>query len=259
MPRFGLKLGAHEKDLAVAAEKLWRQQGYDFLELYVLRDVDPGCAALWKWYDGVLVLHAPHAMGGFNFARPEMAADNAGTVECIEAFRERMNPDMVIFHPGLDGDVEELFRQVSDLRSGHPELHSVMLLENKPRLGLGGEHCLGSSPEEMRDILHAAGCGFCLDIRHAFAYSAWAGREWRAVLRDFAALNPRLWHAADGDAAAVVDSHLHIGEGSMPWDEISEFWDRETPVTIECVKERAEMLDDFRRDMDLLCRRTARL
>ncbi len=39
-------------------------------------------------------------------------------------------------------------------------------------------------------------------------------------MEEFAALKPLLWHAADGDATGVIDSHNHIGEGSMPWEEI---------------------------------------
>ncbi len=143
MPRFGLKLGIHEKNLAVVAETLHLRKQYDFLELYVPRAAKPDHADFWRWHDGVLVLHAPHALGGFNFARGEMAADNGRVLELLEALREKMNPAMIVFHPGLDGDIEETFLQVDALRRGHPDLHRVMLLENKPRVGLRGEKCLG--------------------------------------------------------------------------------------------------------------------
>lgn len=259
MPRFGLKLGLHEKEFAVVAETLSREKRFDFLELYVPRDAKPEYAALWRWYDGVLVLHAPHAMGGFNFARREMAADNIKTLETLDALREAMNPAMAVFHPGLDGDAEEMFRQVAALRRERPELHRIMILENKPRLGLNGEHCLGSSPTEMREILAAAECGFCLDIRHALAYAAWAGLEWRNVLNDFAELAPRLWHAADGDIHGVIDSHGHIGDGTVPWEEISGLWSKESLVTIECAKAASEALGDFQRDIGLLRRKTEKI
>ncbi len=258
MPRFGLKLGVHEKELAPVAETLWREKQYDFLELYVPRDAKSECAALWHWYDGVLILHAPHAAGGFNFARREMMLDNMRIMERLETLRERMNPALVVFHPGLDGDVEEMFRQVVVLLREYPRLHRIMLLENKPRLGLKGEQCLGSSPAEMRTILAETSCDCCLDIRHAFAYAAWAGLEWRKVLEDFTALKPRLWHAADGDITDTVDSHRHIGEGAMPWREIGEFWDRESMVTIECIKAQSEMLRDFQHDIVMLRQKTER-
>jgi endonuclease IV len=258
MPQFGLKLGVHEKDLASVVEILWREKCFDFLELYVPYDVEPESSALWEWYDGVLVLHAPHAAGGFNFAKYEMAAGNAGGVARMEALRERMMPGMVVFHPGLDGEIEDLFRQIADLKCEYPDLHRVMLLENKPRLGLGGEHCLGSSPEEMRRILAETGCGFCLDVRHAFAYAAWAGLEWRGVIGGFAEIKPRLWHAADGDVTSHIDSHGHIGEGTMPWEEISEFWNDLSLITIECIKAREKKLKDFLQDIALLHRRTER-
>lgn len=84
MPRFGLKLGVHEKEFAAAAERLWLRKRYDFLELYVPIDVKSGHTALWRWYDGFLVLHAPHAAGGFNFAQHSMAVGNAKVIECLE-------------------------------------------------------------------------------------------------------------------------------------------------------------------------------
>lgn len=259
MPRFGLKLGVHEKELAAVAKTLWQEKQFDFLELYVLKNARVDQAEFWNWYDGVLVLHAPHSAGGFNFARSEMAADNAKTLELLDAFREQMNPAMMVFHSGADGDIEETFRQVAALRREYPELHSVMLLENKPRLGLNGEYCLGSSSEEMRKILTETECGFCLDVRHAFAYAAWAGLEWRGIIEDFAALKPRLWHAADGGINSNVDSHNHIGEGTMPWEEIGAFWDENFLVTIECAKTQSEILKDFQQDIHLLRRRTGKL
>ena len=254
MARFGLKLGVHEADLASVAEELWRAGRYDFLELYVPRDARPEQADLWRWYDGFLVLHAPHAAAGFNFARPELATDNFRALELMEALRARLRPAMAVFHPGLDGDVGETLQRVGALRRAFPELHRVMLLENKPRLGMNGEQCLGSSPLEMRALLAETGCGFCLDLRHAYAYAAWAGRKWREVLEEFVDLKPRLWHAADGDVAGVVDSHGHIGEGNMPWAELGAFWDADSPVTIECRKEPALRLVDFLEDMETLRR-----
>lgn len=167
-----------------------------------------------------------------------------------------MNPAMIVFHPGLDGDIKETFRQVAALRREYPKLHRIMLLENKPRLGLGDEHCLGSSPEEMRTLLAETGCGFCLDVRHAFAYAAWAGRKWWVVIEEFVRLEPCLWHAADGIADSKTDSHDHIGDGTMPWESLALFWNNESFVTLECVKETMVMLKDFQGDLDLLRRRT---
>jgi endonuclease IV len=256
LPQFGLKLGVGETVLARRAEILWRKKQIDFFELYIPRDVESGSAEFWRWYNGVLVFHAPHAFGGFNFAQSGMVAENAAILVGIEALREKMNPGMVIFHPGLNGNIKELFRQVAGVRQEYPDLHSIMLMENKPRIGLNGEKCLGSSPAEMRNILSETGCGFCCDVRHAFAYAAWAGREWHEVLAEFAELEPRLWHVADGDMDSHVDSHKHIGDGSMPWEKIGGFWTGDAMVTIECAKVQNEMLKDFLQDVALLRRRT---
>jgi sugar phosphate isomerase/epimerase len=252
LPIFGLKLGLHEAKLAVAAREIWDGGVYGFLELYVPLDADPEDASHWAWFDGPLVLHAPHAFGGFNFASRELAAGNSRCLAKLDELHRRMRPKFMVFHPGLDGEKGEMFRQIGELAKNHPDLHRLMLIENKPRLGLRGEICLGASPGEMREILSGTGCGFCLDVRHALAYAAWAGLDWCGVVRDFAAISPRLWHAADGRMADRTDSHLHIGDGDLPWAQIGAFWSHDAMVTLECAKEPSLCLSDFSADLTRL-------
>lgn len=248
MAKFGLKLGLGESSLAAVAEKLWRRGGFDFLELYIPTQARVDDTENWRWYDGVLVLHAPHSVGGFNFAKPEMEDGNRRAWNLVEAVRHELRPELAVFHPGLDGSADEALRQISLLAGECPDLLRVMILENKPRIGMNGEDCLGAFPEDMRGLLAASGCGFCLDIRHAFAAAAWAGRDWRGILDGFAALSPRLWHAADGWTADRADSHLHIGDGDMPWRELAAYWRHNDMVTIECAKNSSGELDDFLAD-----------
>lgn len=254
MPRFGLKLGIGESTLARTAETLWRSRGFDFLELFIPLDASADHAANWRWYDGVLALHAPHAAGGFNFAQREKEATNFRFLPGLEEIRHRLHPAIVVFHPGLNGSVAETLRQIEGLARAYPELHRCMALENKPRRGMNGEACLGASPREISELLGHAGCGFCLDVRHACAYAAADGVYWRDALCDFASLNPCLWHAADGNTEDVHDSHDHIGEGRIPWALVAPFWRKETLVTIECEKRPDNKLRDFLDDTERLRR-----
>ena len=245
MTKFGLKLGIGETALIPAAQKLRRHDGYDFLELYVPMTSVPSDAENWRWYDGLLVLHAPHALGGFNFAKAEMETGNFRCLESLETLRASMSPGMIVFHPGLDGDIGETFRQIKRMREEFPGLHRIALLENKPKVGLNGEECLGASPEEIQEMLGETGCGFCLDVRHAFAYAAWAREDGLDVVKRFAKLSPRLWHAADGMSASAIDSHDHIGEGDIPWGALAAHWGANAMVTLECKKDADRLLDDF--------------
>ena len=254
MSLFGLKLGIHEEELSRRAGELWRDGRFDFLELYASTPIDSSTVALWDWYDGKLVVHAPHSGSGFNFARRDMKESNFQTLHDLSAITERLAPALVVFHPGLDGPMEEGLGQLAEMRRLYPELHRIMLLENKPRLGIHGENCLGASPEEMRTLLESVGCGLCLDVRHAFAYASWAGLDWRGVIDDFVSCNPLLWHAADGLVADCVDSHLHIGAGDMPWREIAEWWSAADMITLECVKRPEALLADFLDDLAVLRR-----
>jgi len=251
-PLFGLKLGIGEAEQARRAAILWNNHKYDFLELYIHSYAKPEDAALWFWYEGFLVLHGPHSGSGFNFASHDKAEANMRAVELVDAIRRRLLPDIVIFHPGLDGEMSEALRQIGLVRKNFPDLHEIMLLENKPAIGLDGEICLGASPEEIKMMLGETGCGFCLDVRHAFAYAAANNLSGIEVLKEMVQLRPRLWHVADGLVDSPLDSHLHIGEGDMPLRDISLFWSLNTLVTIECQKNPNENLVDFLKDITLL-------
>ena len=243
--KLGLKLGVNEHALLDAAQELWASKQFDFLELYIPIDSSATDAKNWQWYDGQIILHAPHAYGGFNFAIPQLEASNLNALRLLDSFRSDLSPDKIIFHPGLEGQQSEAFRQIDLLRQKFPELHALMLIENKPALGLNGEVCLGASPKEIGAYLAHADCGFCLDIRHAVAYARWADESWRETLACFMQLNPTLWHAADGLISDYKDSHEHIGDGDIPWSEVVKLWSDETYVTIECKKESSQNLADF--------------
>lgn len=249
MPRYGLKLGIGEEALGTEAARIWtRGGGFDFLELYVPLSTDCGVVRLWDWYDGPLVLHAPHSVGGFNFADPKLRDSNRSMLHRLADMTSAMQPRWVVFHPGYNGDEAELFLQAEWLRTNLPDLHAVALLENKPLVALDGLRCLGASPGDMRRLLGETGCGFCLDVRHATAFAASAGRNWLEVVAEFGELSPSLWHAADGRTGDLVDSHDHFGAGNIDWRRLAPLLNADSMVTIECSKESEAELRDFLED-----------
>ncbi len=249
MPLYGLKLGIGETTLARTAEALWRQRKFDFLELYLPLTARVEDAALWTWCDGEIILHAPHSVGGFNFASASLRNSNRAMLEKLAALVHAMRPLRVVFHPGYDGTESECLRQIEALRKEWPELHRVMLLENKPLTALDGLLCLGASPVDMRHLLDEAECGFCFDVRHAIAYAANAGLPWLDTVREFAQFIPAICHVADGNIEEYVDSHLHFGEGNIDWNVVGELLSFDTRVTIECKKDPAANLNDFLEDL----------
>lgn len=249
MAKFSLKLGVGESSLSAVAETMWKNNGFDFLELYVPHDARPEYADIWGWYDGTLVLHAPHATGGFNFSKRKMAESNQAILQRVDILRRKLSPGMIIFHPGLGGDIMETFRQVDGMTDKYPELRRLMILENKPRMGPTDEFGLIPSPEEFRAAIERLECGFCFDVRHACAYAASASRDWRDVVAAFVELKPCLWHVADGLLTDTLDSHLHIYDGDMPWEFFAGLWSQQTLITVECKKDPVLCLQDFAQDI----------
>ena len=236
--------------LAKVAATLWQEGVFDFLELFVPATASLSEADSWAWYDGVLVLHGPHSECGFNFADSRLSESNRVVLAQLDDMVRLMKPMGVVLHPGCGGSQEEFESQVKWIKAATPDLHKVLLIENKPMIALDGRRCLGASPEELSRCLAVAECGFCFDIRHAVAYAAAAEKEWLEVAETFFSFNPALFHIADGKIEERVDSHDHFGAGNIDWRSLAPAWSPESLLTIECRKDPALRLVDFQRDLE---------
>lgn len=250
MLRLGLKLWSTDTQYLGAARALHARGVFDFLELMV-----PGASSLedlprWADVPWPIILHAPHSECGLNMAQAALESQNrAEIVRVAEACRV-LRPERVIFHPGLEGALDETIRQIGVFRRACPEPFRLGVIENKPRRGLRGQTLCGAAPEEIRRVMTATGLGFCLDLPHAVAYANWAGQPWHAVVEEFLRLRPVMFHLADGDAQAEIDAHLHLGAGTLPLKEILARIPPGATVTLETDKRLPDRLDDFVDDIE---------
>ena len=127
-----------------------------------------------------------------------------------------------------------------------------MIIENKPSIGLNGETCIGSTPEEIDEIISATGVPFCLDIGHAICAANAHGVDPIEFLRDFLQRAPLMFHLTDGDWHSKRDSHLHFGEGNYPLDAILELLPRDARVTNEARRLDGSSLREVSADVEAL-------
>ena len=250
--KVGLKAWSLNRQYIKPARILFARGIFDFIELYVHSSSTAADCEAWRGVCPDTRLHAPHSLDGFNPARPEMFRKNCELLKVVEGFRKALLPKSVVFHPGVDGKIEEVFRQFAAFRSLCPEMFEAALVENKPTLGLKDEQCVGSSPAEIRLLIKNTGMGFCLDFGHAFCYAVEAGRDIKAVVKEFLEFDPVLFHVSDGIMASSRDSHLHLGAGDFDLKEVLGYVPDEGCVVIECPHDLKDRLDDFERDVEFL-------
>lgn len=247
--KLGLKLWSSNASHLEPALALYEEGIFDYVELLVVPGKGRDFLKQWKDVPFPVSLHAPHYAMGLNFSLKECEQKNRMLIEEVEAFREALGPLYVVFHPGVQGSLEETIRQIKIFKGEFPDLFNMVLLENKPKIGLKEEICVGASPEEIKKILDETGLGFCLDIGHAICYAAWKQMRYEDVVNQFLKLSPGIFHLTDGDAKSVKDQHGHFGEGNFDLLQVFTMIPDGARVTIETGKSSEVGLNDFRKDI----------
>jgi endonuclease IV/RimJ/RimL family protein N-acetyltransferase len=206
---------------------------FDYIELFIKPGSSKKFLSQWTDMDIPFVLHAPHSYAGLNLSVGSCESSNKRLVDEVESFREALNPSKIIFHPGIIGTIDETIRQISLLKKEYEKLFDVAVIENKPKLGLKGELCVGSSPEEIAMIMNDTDVGFCFDVGHSIYYAKVAKLEYKDVVNKFLCLKPDLYHLSDGCVDSEIDMHLNFGEGNFDLDWIASRIPSEARLTIE--------------------------
>jgi len=244
--RFGLKAWSTNLGIIGKAEALYERKDLDYIELFAVPDSYEECAKAWKSSRIPFVVHAPHSLAGLNFSKPEMEAENSRLAEQSFRWADLVRADTVIFHPGTGGSLQETIRQASKLRD------SRMIMENKPRDGLDGSICVGSSPREVKELTEVMGVGFCLDFGHAIEAANSHGEDPIQYVKKFMELGPRMFHLTDGDYSGKTDRHDPYGRGDFPLKLLVSMVPRGFRLTDEAKRQDVESLDEYLTDRNFI-------
>jgi deoxyribonuclease-4 len=247
--KFGLKLPSNGMDYLPEVIRLRTSRSFDYIELFVVPGTFESCGNAW-FVPGIrYVLHAPHSLAGMNLSIPELLEANRKVLSEVEQFRALLNPSRIIFHGGMNGKIEETARQMGIFRKEYPHLFEIGLIENKPKVGINGECCIGYSPEQIALLKKAGGLEFCFDVGHAFCAANSLKMPGMTLLERFLNMTPALFHFSDGSRDSELDSHLHLGEGDLDLKAILERIPSRAWVTLETPKKSPTSLDDFEVDV----------
>jgi len=200
--KFGLKLWSINTDLINQAVHLIDEKVFDYIELFVVPDSDIKPFLI----DVPYIIHIPHEKFGVNIGDPGAKEYSLQMINESIAWADQLNAKHLILHAG-HGSMQhatDLLREVSDSR---------VLIENMPKVGLGGEAMIGYSPAQIEELIGDGDMGLCLDFGHAVKAAVSLGVDYKEYVQGFMGLEPKMFHVSDGWLSGERDEHLGIGEG----------------------------------------------
>ena len=249
--KYGLKLWSTNDFYINEAVKLYKNKVYDYIELFVVPN-SLKYLILWEKLTIPFILHAPHSYTGFNPSLEKYEGDNLKLLSDVESYRKTLNPEYIIFHPGIDGQLSETIRQFNIFKETYEDIFSIALIENKPAVGIKGEKCVGVSVCDISRIMKNTSMGFCYDIGHSICYSNSININWREIFLQFLKLNPNLYHLSDGEIGSTKDMHLNLGSGDYDLRWITDILPQKSRISIETQKHSQNNLNCFLADIDHL-------
>ena len=230
---FGLKLWSLNYGLIGEAANLVKDGVFDYVELMVVPGTD---ISVFQKAGIPFIIHVASENWGVNIADESKEKSDLKTIkECLD-IADELNAKYLILHPGF-GDFEtakKLLGNINDKR---------IVIENMPKVGMGGEPMIGWNPEQIVDLCQDK-FGFCLDFGHAVKAAASLNKNYRDIIDGFLKLKPAVCHISDGFIQDEKDSHLAIGDGDY---DLKFFLDRVQRDGIEYVT-----LETPRRNLDSL-------
>lgn len=247
MISLGLKVFSTNAQYVEPALELFRSGLIQYIEIYAYPGSLTEAAVTWALPEVPKIVHAPHFKDGLNFAQREKRDFNLTLARETLDFAGRIEAPIVIFHPGVNGRIEETAEQVKLLRDPR------ILIENKPAVGNGENlNCNGASFEELSFVLSATGAGFCLDMGHAICAANTYQTDPIEFIEKLNTLKPVMYHMTDGNYQSPFDRHDHYGQGSFPLERIFPLIPDGYRVTNEAVKDYPDRLDDVAEDAKYL-------
>lgn len=236
----GLKLHSTNTDLIPEALSLWKKDLFQYIELYIIPGSYPCTHEIWRRCHIPFVLHAAHSYDGINLASRTHHEKNHVLFQEVQQFADVMDASTIIVHGGMEGSIEETIYQVSRLEDPR------IVLENKPRVAIRGEACVGATPQEFQKVAQAGVLkGFVLDFGHAECAAVSMGLKPIQLIKEFLTFEPNLYHLSDGDSANERDTHSNFGKGDRNLAAFVQLVPVGACVTIETPRNPLKGLGDF--------------
>lgn len=199
---FGLKLWSTNQDTLPQAERLIKDDVFQYIELTPIPDTK---IDTFLSYDLPYTIHITTERHGVNIGDKEKRDYNFEVINnCIE-WADQLKAKYLVLHPGFGSLTSsiEFLSHVDDKR---------ILIENMPKIGIYDEKMVGYSPEEIEKLMDNR-FGLCLDLNHAIKAAINLKIDYMQFIQEFMKFEPFYFHVSDGHLNYGKDEHLNIGEG----------------------------------------------
>ena len=245
--KIGLKLWSINVGLIEEAKRLYNENLFQYIELYVVPGTYKETIDQWKNCPAPYIIHCTHSAHGFNLAKKEARQGNKEIFREIKMFADVLNAKFIIVHGGNDGDIDETITQIQDIWDER------IVIENKPKIGLNQCLCVGWNLQEIQKIKESGNISGCvLDFAHAFCAANSSGGDQEKFIDDFLFCGSEIFHLSDGDKNSGQDRHKNFGEGNFDIKK----WVSKVPagslMTIETPMGDNPSLEHFKDDISYL-------
>lgn len=245
--KIGLKLYSTNVSLIGEAKKCKEEGIFDYIELYIIPGSYEKTIDAWKNLDVPYVIHTPHSFHGVNLAQKDRWKTNLQFFNETRMFADDFDSDIIIVHGGNNGFFTETIRQIGLLNDRR------IALENKPKMGIRNEVCVGSSPDEFHCAAEAGVLnGTVLDFVHANCASNSMGIEVMELVSEFMMFKPKIFHLSDGESSSEKDTHFNFGKGNLNLHQFISMVPEGGLITIETPRDKFRGLSDFVCDVKYL-------
>lgn len=253
MFKIGLKLWSTNNNYIKNAIKIYEKGIFDYIELFAVPE-SSSYIIYWKNLNIPFIIHAPHFGNGLNFSKKELFNSNIKMTKESLYFADQLKSEYIIFHPGVNGEIEESIRQINYINDKR------ILIENKPYFGKENNLvCIGNSLEQIRLILKECKIGFCFDIGHSICAANFYKIDPLENIKEFIKLDPTIYHLTDGLYDSMYDEHLHFKEGNYPLKDIIKIIPKNSMITNEAKKKYKNGLSDFVKDINFFKKISSKL
>jgi len=244
--RYGMKIWSINNDWIEPIVKRYNEGFFHYIELFAVPDSFDDTAAEWKKLktSGIPVqIHGVHSGFKVNWANKNSEEYNKNMAKDSFRFADLFQSDIIIFHPGYNGTVEESIRQLRNLND------TRIVIENKPHIIVSDksiESFRGSTPEELKLLLDGTGYACCIDVAHAICSANSHNIDGYEYVRQFLKLPYKICHLSDNYLHSADDIHLSIGKGEYDFKKLLSYIRNDVYLTLETPK---DSLDNYINDV----------
>jgi len=245
---YGMKIWSINNDWIDTIVKRYDEGFFRYIELFAVPDTYDNTAKEWETLKtcGIPVkIHGVHSGFNVNWADKNSEEYNKKMAKDSFRFADLFHSDIIIFHPGFEGTVEESIRQLHNLND------SRIVIENKPHISKSDKIIVfrGSTPEELKLLLDGTGYGCCVDFAHAICSANSHNVDGYEYVRQFLKLPYKICHLSDNTIHNTMDIHLGIGKGEYDFKKLLSYVRDGVYLTLETPK---DSFDDYINDIQYL-------